>query len=257
MPSQLQSLNLFSNYLGDKGVEDICKASFSTNTSLFRLDLSYNGIGNRGAVVLAQILRSPSCTIEELDLDENQIEEEGIVQLLASLDQNSNILGLSLAGNPGLVFPYTQELQRLVERNIELAQVQDERAVAYLATARKVAMLNFPYEIKTAILGFLQVSANVTQANALSQVLLDRASIGKLPAKDVSFSARFLKRICLQKVWLEESSRVVCAIPVKGRKHHLIDLESCRRGIAFLLNLSPVWGRWIYKTAFSRWLRTN
>ena len=90
----LQSLNLYSNFIGDAGAQALGVA-LQVNHTLQSLNLENNNIGDAGAKALGTALQV-NHTLQSLDLSRNQIGDAGIQALAAALKVNQSIQWLNL-----------------------------------------------------------------------------------------------------------------------------------------------------------------
>ncbi|MES2122140.1 MAG: hypothetical protein V4492_05105 [Chlamydiota bacterium] len=95
--SNLTSLNLQSNGIGDLGVEAIAPV-LRDNSTLTSLDLGSNGIEDPGAEALARVLPTMS-TLKTLKLSYNRFGDEGAQALATVLATNSTLTFLQMGCN--------------------------------------------------------------------------------------------------------------------------------------------------------------
>jgi Ran GTPase-activating protein (RanGAP) involved in mRNA processing and transport len=96
--SQLVSLELFKNGIGNAGADAIAEA-FTFSSTLAHLDLQQNSIGEPGAGAIAEALKANQ-SVQVLRLNKNQVDMEGIEKIANALKSNSTLLYLDVSHNP-------------------------------------------------------------------------------------------------------------------------------------------------------------
>ena len=95
----LSSLDLCGNNIGPMAIAELCNSILSLNETLQSLDLSSNSLGDKGAIVVAKVIPQMNILMK-LDLTVNQIGESGVVFLSKSIkSRNSKLKTLILSGN--------------------------------------------------------------------------------------------------------------------------------------------------------------
>ena len=110
--TQVHTLNLTTNQIGDEGAKKLAK--ILPSTQVHTLDLTYNNIGTQGATALAKAL--PSVQVHTLNLYGNQIDAEGASELakvlpntqVHTLDLELNRIGAEGIKKLAAVLPSTQ-----------------------------------------------------------------------------------------------------------------------------------------------------
>jgi Leucine-rich repeat (LRR) protein len=98
--ASILELNLQMNEITSVGVRALVDDNVEVVKSLTRLCLLYNPIGSEGATILADALgRNAMPNLKQLHLDHCDIDDDGIVALVSSLEQNTSLQILSLAGH--------------------------------------------------------------------------------------------------------------------------------------------------------------
>ena len=82
---QLSVLEIYDSNLGDKGVENLCKALVKVKSKVTNLSLSKCSLTSECASWLAKVLSDKNCEITNLTLDENEIGDEGVCVLCPAL----------------------------------------------------------------------------------------------------------------------------------------------------------------------------
>jgi len=97
----LQSIELFSNKIGDLGIE-ILTTALTGNAYLRNADIQVRllncKIGETGARHLAKLMKT-NRGIEELDIGNNKIGDSGLMYIVGSLENHPNLTTLDLADN--------------------------------------------------------------------------------------------------------------------------------------------------------------
>ena len=93
----LQTLNLCSNKIYDKGVATIC-SSVMINKSLKELNLGYNSISDKGATKIAEVIKVNKI-LQILSLCGNTISDKGAIAISDSLKVNRSLQELDLQWN--------------------------------------------------------------------------------------------------------------------------------------------------------------
>ena len=92
---QLRELTLDNNNIGDKGVENLCKALVTVQSKLTTLSLESCSLTSECASWLANVVSDENCEITDLSLAHNEIGDEGVHVLCPALIQ-SKVTRLSL-----------------------------------------------------------------------------------------------------------------------------------------------------------------
>lgn len=108
--SQLKSLLLSKNNLGDEGMISICQGLVNGNASLYQLGLSNCGFGRKGLIALRRFV-SLSTQLTELDISHNSFDDSVTDILECLLKENKSLFVINASFNPFRVF----SLQRLCE----------------------------------------------------------------------------------------------------------------------------------------------
>lgn len=95
--TELLSLNIAGNFIGDKNFSEIC-VGISKNSSLLKLNASANELGKISSVILGTILRYDK-KLKYLDVSKNYFNDDIIKNLLKGLISNSNLESLILNEN--------------------------------------------------------------------------------------------------------------------------------------------------------------
>lgn len=94
----LEELNLNGNDFGDIDLDQLVLA-LNRNTDLRTLNLVCNEIGQRGCASLAKLLSNRESNLEVLDLTGNSIDSESVIILINSLAKNNKLKTLELGYN--------------------------------------------------------------------------------------------------------------------------------------------------------------
>lgn len=140
--TNLQSLDLSGNKIKSIGGVALARSLYhntESRTALKSLNLAHNNIGDEGAMAFAQALKY-NTTLSSLDLSLNKISIKGVLELLESLEDNSDVHVMSclnLAGNLNGLCPedmskLVQNLCGVIDRcRIEVLDLQSDNNEGY------------------------------------------------------------------------------------------------------------------------------
>lgn len=111
----LQKLYLSHNMITDDCIQHLMRGVI--NSPLQTLDLSSNQIKDRGAGIIGHALRSPESKLQEVDLTNNFIEIKGLNELHVGLVSNRKIISLKVAMNVGIPHANLLKIKSTIERN--------------------------------------------------------------------------------------------------------------------------------------------
>lgn len=123
LSSNIESLDLRGNQIGDPGVVALARAITHDCPSLSSLNLAYNSIGDAGVDALARLLQDPSCNLQQLNLRCNIFGEQSALRLVEALSCNSSLKELSLNCNQ-IASKVCQALVDTLHCNFSIKQIK-------------------------------------------------------------------------------------------------------------------------------------
>jgi Leucine Rich repeat len=187
--TKLLTLNLGYNHIQDQGLKHLCEG-LAKNPTLQSLIIPSCGITDIGAQHLAMLIRDNK-TLTNLDISNNPLTDTGLKLLRSAIDHNEILVNIGIYGS---LATSTTDINYLIDSCIANRDNMD-MARECLILSRKIMGFDLPHEILASVLTLYTSHLPPKCQHAVHAVLLDRALVGMVFARD-QFSPGNLSAVC-------------------------------------------------------------